>query len=134
MSFKLFTANELCKLAADHEFSKLFRSDSERFWMNLVTKDHPPDLVSEMHDTEADIYVVVEGEADLYLGGALVEPSSPQIGQHVGANLEGAACHHVKHGDVIIIPAGIPHMVDARHSRFVYLVIKEDVAGHWRPG
>jgi mannose-6-phosphate isomerase-like protein (cupin superfamily) len=128
MSFKLLTAGELRKLAAEHEVSKLFRSDSGRFWTNLVTKDHAPNLVAEMHDNEADIYVVVEGEADLYLGGALVEPSSPQVGQHIGANLDGATCRHLAHGDVVIIPEGVPHMLDVRNSRFVYLVIKEDVA------
>ena len=127
MSFAIFTAAELQQLASGAEFSKLFRAQSERYWMNIVTKDRAPKLISEMHDQEADIYVVIEGEADLYLGGTIIEQNSPSPGQHLGFGLEGAECRHIAKGDVIVIPEGVPHMLDARNSRIVYLVIKEDV-------
>ena len=41
--------------------------------------------------------------------------------------LAEARADHMSAGDVIVIPEGVPHMVDTRNSRLVYLVIKEDV-------
>jgi mannose-6-phosphate isomerase-like protein (cupin superfamily) len=127
MAFSLFSAAEQRKLGAEAAFSKLYRSDSGRFWVNQVTRDHSADLISEMHDTEADIYLVVEGEADLYLGGTIVEQTTPEPGQHVGTGLDGAECRHIGQGDMVVIPEGVPHMLDVRNSRIVYLVVKENV-------
>lgn len=123
MTYTIFTGGRLRELAAARQENKLFRSLTERFWLNLVTKDHAAP-VAEMHEHEADLYLVVEGEGRLYLGGTLVDPTSPEPGQQRGSGLAGAACHTVHAGDVVIIPEGAPHMVDARESRLVYLVVK----------
>jgi len=127
MSSKIFTAGELHDLAAQRAETNLFRAASERYWGNMVTKDHAEPLVAETHDTEADIYIVLEGEADLYLGGAIIDPTTPIPGQHRGAALANATRHHIAAGDLIVIPETTPHLLDARNSRIVYLVIKEDV-------
>lgn len=119
-----FTMSDLQTLAAAHPDAALFRAPDARYWMNVVTKDHATP-VAEVHDAEADIYIIQEGDADLYLGGELdALTSSPAPGQHRGANLIGASCRRVTAGDVIVIPPGTPHMVDAHQTRLVYLVIK----------
>lgn len=125
MPYRIFTAGQLRELAGPNSEAQLFHAASERFWVNLVHKDHSDALVAEMHDDEADIYLVVAGEADLHLGGTLVDPHSPRPGQHRGTGLHAAACHHITTGDLIIIPAGTPHMLDVRESTLVYAVIKE---------
>lgn len=127
MSYRVYTAGQLQDFAAAGGETKLFRDAGDRYWLNQVTKDHDVVLVAEVHDAEADIYVVVDGEADLHLGGTLVNPISPLDGQHRGSGLTGATCHHIAAGDLIVIPAGVPHLVDARQSHLVYLVIKEKV-------
>ncbi len=127
MSYKIITTDELHGYTAEVGEVKLFRSGTERFWVNQATKDHSETMASEMHDHEADIYIVQEGDADIYLGGTLVEPFSPRAGQHRGTGLDGATRHHIAKGDVVIIPEGIPHMLDSRNTRIVFLIIKEDV-------
>ncbi|HEY3378094.1 MAG TPA: hypothetical protein VGL77_11435 [Armatimonadota bacterium] len=128
MSWKIFSAGQLREMAPANADASAFRALSERYWVNLVHKDHNPKLTAEMHDTEADIYLVVEGEGDLYLGGTLLDPTTPTPGQHRGSGLDGATHHALRAGDLIIIPEGTPHMVDTRNSRLVYAVIKENVA------
>ena len=127
MSYKIYTADQLREITEPNVEAKLFRSDSERFWVNMANKDHSESMKSEMHDDEADIYVVLEGEGELYIGGAMIDSTSPKPGQHRGSGLEGATRHHMSAGDLIIIPEGVPHMVDTRNSSMVYLVIKQDV-------
>lgn len=127
MSYKIFSAGQLHELSASSAEVKLFRAASERYWANLITKAHPTAATSEMHDQEADIYLVLEGEGELYLGGTLIDATSPRPGQHRGSGLHGATAHHISAGDLIIIPEGTPHMVDARGQHLVYLVIKQDV-------
>ncbi|MHB9133798.1 MAG: cupin domain-containing protein [Armatimonadota bacterium] len=128
MSYKIYTAGQLQELSEPNVEAKLFRSPTERFWVNMANKEHSEKLASEMHDHEADIYVVLEGEGEIYLGGTLVNPTSPRPGQHRGTGLDGATHHHMTAGDLIIIPEGVPHMVDTRNSRMVFLIIKHDTA------
>lgn len=123
MSAIAFTAAELRALAAGAGCVTLLRAGDQPGWANLITKDHEAPI-AEMHDAEADVYLVVEGEADLYLGGALIDPASPAAGQYTGSGLAAAECRRLAPGDVIFIPPRTPHMVDARHSRLVYVVVK----------
>lgn len=128
MAYQLFTGKALNELAASLSGGKnLFMPEGKKYWVDFVSKGNSPDRKSEMHDWETDVYIVVDGEADLYLGGTLVNPSSPREGQYRGDDLDGADMHHVTKGDVIVIPEGVPHMVDTRTSRLVWLVIKVDV-------
>jgi mannose-6-phosphate isomerase-like protein (cupin superfamily) len=128
MTADLFTAEALRALAAQSPDAGLFRASSGRYWTNLVTKDHAPDAKSELHDTEADVYVVLAGEADLHLGGTLIDATSPRPGQHRGTGLVGAECRRVRVGDVVVIPEGVAHMMDARADHITYLVVKVETA------
>jgi mannose-6-phosphate isomerase-like protein (cupin superfamily) len=128
MPYKVFTNGELHELAQNLAgATNIYMSESKRYWVDFVSKDHAPGLKSEMHDNETDIYVVMEGEGEIHLGGTLIAPTSPREGQHRGDGLDGATCYPMKQGDVFVIPEGVPHMVDTRTSRLVWLVIKVDV-------
>ena len=119
-----FSTAQLHELAANGINATLFRAASARYWVNIVTKDHPDTLLAEMHEHEADIYLVLEGEGNLSLGGTLVQPTTPSPGQYLGVGLEGASVQPLRAGDLVVIPEGTPHMVDARAHRLVYLVVK----------
>ena len=106
--------------------TRLFTSPSRRTWVSLVTKDHAAP-VSELHDHEADVYLVLEGEAELRLGGRLAEARTVGPGQHRGTGIEGGEARRLAPGSVAVIPEGTAHMVDARSGRLVYLVVKQDV-------
>lgn len=124
MSYRIYTAGQLRELAPTNGDHSLFGTKNDRFWLNAVGKDHCESLVAEVHDAEADIYIVISGEADLHLGGALVDPTSPEPGQHRANSLVGAACHRLHAGDVVIIPEGTPHMLDLRAGQMTYMVVK----------
>ncbi|OPZ83605.1 MAG: Cupin domain protein [bacterium ADurb.Bin429] len=128
MSYKIFTGAALREMAATQVGgTNIFMPEGKRYWVDYVVKDHSPELKSEMHDAETDIYIVMQGEGEIALGGTLIAPTSPRAGQHRGDGLDGAETYHLQEGDVVIIPEGVPHMVDTRDSRMVWMVVK--VAG-----
>jgi mannose-6-phosphate isomerase-like protein (cupin superfamily) len=106
----------------------LFHPDLTRYWANVVNKDHAETLIAEIHEHEADVYLVVEGEGDLYLGGDLLNVTIPAPGQQRGTGIVGATRFALRPGDVAFIPEGTPHMLDVRVSRLTYLVIKVDLS------
>src|SRR4029079_16476855 len=69
--------------------------------------DYRPDV--EVHTAEADLFYVIDGEATLITSGPVIgaRPTSP--GQIRGATVEGGDTHHLTKGDVMWVPAGVPH-------------------------
>ena len=129
MSYKIFTGGELREMAATmNGGTNLLMPEPKLYWLDYVAKENSPDIKSEMHDWETDIYIVTEGEGEISLGGTLIDPSSPREGQYRGSGLDGATSYHLQAGDVVVIPEGVPHMVDTRQSRMVWLVVKVNSA------
>jgi mannose-6-phosphate isomerase-like protein (cupin superfamily) len=80
---------------------------------------------SEMHEHEADIFVVVSGEARLVSGGTIVNPRTERAGEIRGSSIEGGDQHHVAAGDIIHIPAKTPHQLLIENGKpFSYFVVK----------
>src|ERR1700744_2398942 len=63
----------------------------------------------EVHEKTTDILFVVEGEATYVTGGKMINGKQTQPGEWLGESIEGGEEHHLKKGDVIIVPAGTPH-------------------------
>jgi glc operon protein GlcG len=79
---------------------------------------------AELHKKETDIFYVVDGEATFITGGAMVGSKATSPGQRTGTGIQGGEVHHLTKGDVIVIPAGIPHWFkDVPHS-VSYFVVK----------
>ncbi len=80
---------------------------------------------AEVHEHEADYFVVEKGEAILLIGGKLVNPHTAKPGEIRGTSLTGGERHTVATGDVVHIPAGEPHQLLIDKSKpFAYFVIK----------
>ena len=80
---------------------------------------------SELHEHEADICFVISGEATLVSGGKIVKPHTRKAGEIRGASIEGGERQHVATGDVIHIPAGVPHQFLVSNGKpFSYFVVK----------
>jgi mannose-6-phosphate isomerase-like protein (cupin superfamily) len=79
---------------------------------------------AEVHATEADIFYVVEGNATFVVGGTISGAHETAPGETRGTGLEGGAPYELKTGDVITIPAGVPHWFKATQGRFRYLAVK----------
>ena len=78
----------------------------------------------EVHDKETDVFYVVEGEATFVTGGTMVGGKVTKAGQWQGKDIQGGDTHHLTKGDVIVIPAGIPHWFKEVSPTISYYVVK----------
>ncbi len=78
----------------------------------------------EVHDRDTDIFYILEGSATFVTGGKAIEPRKTDPGEIRGREISGGEDRHLVKGDVIIIPAGIPHWFQQVDSTFVYFVVK----------
>lgn len=78
----------------------------------------------ELHEKETDVFYIVDGETTLVTGGKMVGGKVTSPGQWLGTDIQGGQVQHLTKGDVIVIPAGIPHWFkDVPHS-VSYFVVK----------
>jgi len=63
----------------------------------------------EYHDRTNHVFVFVEGEARLVVGGTMLDSKRTAPDQMRAPSLEGGTTYHVSKGDVITIPAKTPH-------------------------
>lgn len=78
----------------------------------------------EIHDLETDTFHVLEGSATLVVGGTVTGLRTTAPGQHRGTAIEGGDAWKLGPGDVIIIPAGIPHWFKDVAGVIRYYVVK----------
>jgi mannose-6-phosphate isomerase-like protein (cupin superfamily) len=64
---------------------------------------------AEYHDHTNHVFVMVEGEATLVVGGTMVDPKRTAPDQMRAPSVEGGTTYHLSKGDVITIPAKTPH-------------------------
>jgi mannose-6-phosphate isomerase-like protein (cupin superfamily) len=62
----------------------------------------------EVHEKTTDILFVVDGEALYVTGGKMIDGKQTRPGEWLGTSIEGGVEHHLKKGDVIVVPAGTP--------------------------
>jgi mannose-6-phosphate isomerase-like protein (cupin superfamily) len=80
---------------------------------------------SEVHEHEADIFVIEEGEGTLVTGGKLVNSHVEKSGELRGTSISGGEKVHYAPGDIFHIPAGLPHqMLVEKGSQVTYFVVK----------
>jgi len=79
---------------------------------------------AESHASEADIFYVVEGTATFLVGGTMAGAHETTPGETRGTSLDGGTPYELKVGDVITIPAGVPHWFKSTQGKFRYLVVK----------
>jgi quercetin dioxygenase-like cupin family protein len=82
----------------------------------------------EVHDKETDVLYITDGEATFVTGGKMVGGKQNSPNQWLGTDIQGGETHHLTKGDVVTIPAGMPHWfkeVPKSVSYFVVKVIKE---------
>ena len=110
--------------------------DEQKFaWQPLATYDNhlmgishrEGDGMAELHETQADIMVVESGAATLVVGGTMVAPKTVKPHEVRATSIEGGEIKQLAAGDVVHIPAKVPHQLKiAPGTEFTYLVIKVD--------
>ena len=80
--------------------------------------------MSEIHTKDADIVYVLDGTATLVTGGTAVNSKPIAADEFRGEKIDGGETQLLSKGDVIIIPAGVPHWFKKVTNPFLYYVVK----------
>ena len=77
-----------------------------------------------VHPDQAEYAIVLEGAGTLISGGVMADPkvSNPTLVE--GSRIEGGVTRPLGPGDVILVPAGVPHWFGITGERLVLLGIK----------
>ena len=78
----------------------------------------------EVHEKETDIFHIMEGEATFVTGGTMVGGKVSRPNQLLGTDIQGGETHHLTKGDVIVIPAGMPHWFKEVPQSIQYFMVK----------
>ena len=66
-----------------------------------------------VHETEAELFYVVDGSATLVTGGKLTGESRTNPENLTGTGIEGGTSRHVAKGDFVMVPERTPHWFSA---------------------
>jgi mannose-6-phosphate isomerase-like protein (cupin superfamily) len=79
----------------------------------------------EVHDNMNDVFVVNAGRASVLVGGKVEGNRLTTPGEWRGGKISGAKSYDLGPGDVLWIPAGLPHLVVVpKGGDFTYMAFK----------
>lgn len=110
------------KYGPDHS-SRETLADYKDHRFRLINRN--ADGFPEQHDNIVDVVIVQSGEGTLVLGGKMINPRSSSPGEYLGDRLEGGELHPLGPGDIVHIPAKIPHSFKVPAGKhFTYVLVK----------
>lgn len=92
--------------------------------LRLLYRD--ADGVPEQHDRIVDIVIVQSGEGTLLVGGTMINPkASSGAGELLGTGIEGGERHALAPGDIVHVPAKVPHrFLVPKGKHLTYVLVK----------
>ena len=93
-------------------------SNNDRHRINLVRRTKPAGAVA--HEGFAELHHIVDGSGTLVTGGTIARTT----GGRGGATIQNGVEQHVVAGDVILIPAGMPHWYKDLNGSITYLEVR----------
>jgi mannose-6-phosphate isomerase-like protein (cupin superfamily) len=88
--------------------------------INIVRRTKGAGAVA--HEGAAELHHIIEGSGTLVTGGTIVRPAGgPGV-----ATIQGGVSRHVTKGDVIVVPAGMPHWYKDLDGPITYLEVRWD--------
>ena len=80
---------------------------------------------AELHKTQADVMVIQTGHATIETGGVVADGKDTAPNEVRGTAIKGGVKHEVGPGDIINVPAGVPHQFFvAPGTAITYFVVK----------
>jgi|HubBroStandDraft_5_1064220.scaffolds.fasta_scaffold18220_2 mannose-6-phosphate isomerase-like protein (cupin superfamily) len=79
---------------------------------------------AEVHEKGTDVLYLVEGEATLVTGGTIVNAKPIAPGEIRGTEIHDGREQHLVKGDLVVIPAGVPHWFKDVTKSTSYLTVK----------
>lgn len=80
--------------------------------------------VAEVHTLDADVIHVLEGSATLVTGGTVDDAKEVEPHEIRGTSIRGGETRQIATGDVVVVPAGIPHWFREVPGVITYYVVK----------
>jgi mannose-6-phosphate isomerase-like protein (cupin superfamily) len=74
-----------------------------------------------VHETEAEIFYVIEGSATMMTGGKLVNEKRTDAANLNGTAIEGGASRAIAKGDFIVVPEKTPHWFSSINGTLVLM-------------
>jgi mannose-6-phosphate isomerase-like protein (cupin superfamily) len=123
----IYTANELRNMGQElaKERKPFANRDLARYsnhYTMLAARESTGS--SELHEHEADLFVVENGAATIITGGKILNAHTQKAGEVRGTSIEGGERHLLRAGDILHIPAGVPHQLLVEKAPFDYFVLK----------
>ncbi len=108
--------------AAFQKGAVLFDGSGGNYMVHASRREAPG--MAEVHTKDADVVYVLEGTATLVTGGTAVDLKNTAPDEFRGKEISGGETRQLNKGDVIIIPAGVPHWFKEVTNPFLYYVVK----------
>ncbi len=99
--------------------------DAGAYKLDAGRRDAPGDV--EYHVHTVDVMHVVEGTATIVTGGEMVGVRRVGDGEVRARSVTGGHAHELSVGDVLAVPAGVPHQFTRVSDPFLYFVVKVEV-------
>jgi mannose-6-phosphate isomerase-like protein (cupin superfamily) len=110
------------KLDAQKVASEVIATDGNRTFMVAHREGSG---LAEVHDTQADIMVISKGQVTMVYGGTVVDGKPTAPGETRGPAIKGGTEVKLGPGDVLHIPAKVPHQMKLDPGKQVtYFVAK----------
>jgi uncharacterized protein GlcG (DUF336 family)/quercetin dioxygenase-like cupin family protein len=97
-------------------------SDGRNYMVHASRRSTPGQ--AEIHNKDADVVYVLDGEATLTTGGRAVDAKTTAPDELRGVSIDGGETRSLTKGDVVVIPAGVPHQFVKVTNPFLYFVVK----------
>jgi mannose-6-phosphate isomerase-like protein (cupin superfamily) len=104
--------------------------------VGVLHRPQDPPGVAALHFKVTEIYHVMDGAATLVTGGTMVNskvrpadsvPVRLEDGPGAsGTSIQGGVRQRIKAGDVVVIPAGVPHWFSQIEGSITYVVVRVD--------
>ncbi len=92
------------------------------FNIQINTRTGPGQV--EVHDKETDTFYVIDGDATFVTGGTMIGGKVTAPNQQRGTEIRGGETHRLTKGDVMAVPAGVPHWFKEVPRSINYYVVK----------
>ncbi len=86
-----------------------------------------------VHKTQAEIFQVVAGAGQLVTGGRLDGLRAVDAANESGTGISGGSSRRVAAGDMLVVPAGMPHWFPSVEGRLVLISLKVPMADAPKP-
>jgi uncharacterized protein GlcG (DUF336 family) len=82
------------------------------------------DGIAEIHTLDTDLIYMLEGSATFITGGEVPDAKPIEPNELRGSSIVGGEGRRIVKGDVVVVPAGVPHMFTSVQGPLNYYVVK----------